>query len=234
LEDEELNSVLQLLENPIRRKIIKRLSHGASYPLQLSKELSLGQPLVARHLAVMEKAGLVTSTMQASPGAPDRRRYRLAKSVSITLDVAPNLFMQRGVTFDTIEGKGFSDRNTSLMSDVSKITGRDEKAISSLSTILDEVDRRLEGMQSERAALLHIRNAVMTAAAEAIAEMEGEDKRRVVYNILEEHTRDVEEISESLDLRETVVREILKDLWQVPPGRGGGPRPRERAGRRVR
>ena len=46
----ELDAVLQLIENPVRRKIIKRLSQEPSYPLQLSKELGLGQPLVAKHL----------------------------------------------------------------------------------------------------------------------------------------------------------------------------------------
>ena len=47
MKQEELDSVLQVIENPVRRRIIKRLSHGPSYALQLSKELSLGQPLVA-------------------------------------------------------------------------------------------------------------------------------------------------------------------------------------------
>jgi ArsR family transcriptional regulator len=215
VENKELDSILQLLENPIRRRIIKRLSHGPSYPLQLSKELGLGQPLVARHLALMEKAGLVCSSLEESPGAPDRRNYVLAKSISISLDVAPNLFMQRGFTFSTMKGKEVSDRTKSLLVDVSKISGRDEKAISSLSSILEKVDRRLDEVEEERAALLYVRNMAMSSAAEAIEKMEGEDKRRVIYNVLEEHTRDVEEISESLDLRESLVREILADLRQA-------------------
>jgi len=61
MKQKELDSVLQVIENPVRRRIIKRISQGPSYALQLSKELGLGQPLVAKHLSIMEKAGLLTS-----------------------------------------------------------------------------------------------------------------------------------------------------------------------------
>jgi ArsR family transcriptional regulator len=213
VQSEELNSTLQLLENPVRRRIIKRLSRGPGYPLQLSKELGLGQPLVARHLALMEKAGLVTSSMEESPGAPDRRSYTLAKSISITLDVAPNLFIQRGFTFGTMKGKAISDEASSLIVDVSEVSRKKEEgAISSLSSILEKIDGRLDAIEEERAALLYVRNLAMSTASEAVRSLEGEDRKRVIYNVLEEHTRDVEDISESLDLRESVVRNILKDL----------------------
>jgi predicted transcriptional regulator len=213
IQTEELNSTLQLLENPIRRRIVKRLSHGASYPLQLSKELGLGQPLVARHLALMERAGLVASSMEKSPGAPNRRSYTLAKSVSITLDVAPNLFIQRGFTFETMKPQGEASRTTSaLIDNISEISGKNESVIASLSPILEKIDGRLDELEEERAALLYVRNIAMSAASEAVKRVKGENERRVVYNILEEHTRDIEEISDSLDLRENVVRSIMKDL----------------------
>src|SRR5947207_1680381 len=144
MDDKELNAVLQVLENPIRRRIIKRLSHGSNYPLRLSKDLGLGQPLVAKHLALMEKAGLVSSSMEESPGGPARRKYSLAKSISITLDVAPNLFIQRGFSFSTVKGKGLSDGASSLIAHVSRISGKDERAVASLSAILEEVDHRLD------------------------------------------------------------------------------------------
>ncbi len=206
-----------MLENPIRRRIVKRLSHGPSYPLQLSKELGLGQPLVARHLALMEKAGLVASSMEESPGAPDRRSYHLARSISITLDVAPNLFIQRGFAFGTIKKKGkeVPEEIASLVTDISNISGKDEKSLASLSSILERVDRRLDELDEERAALLYVRNMAMSSASEAIERVEGEDKKRVIYSILEEHIRDVEGISESLDLREKVVRTILDDLTEM-------------------
>jgi predicted transcriptional regulator len=212
MEDRELNSLLEVLENPIRRRIIKRLSHGSSYALQLSKELGLGQPLVAKHLAMMEKAGVVSSSMEESRGAPNRRSYSLAKSISITLDMAPHLFVQRGFTFSTVKGKGLSEEASSLIGKVSEISEKDEGAVSSLSRILDGVDRKLDEIEGERAALLYVRNMALDTASEAIKTVEDEDGRRIIYSILEEHTKNVEDLSEFLDLRETVVRQTLKDL----------------------
>jgi len=212
LEDSELDDLLQVLENPIRRRIIKRLSHGPSYPLQLSKELGLGQPLVAKHLAMMEKAGVVTSGMEKSPRAPKRRNYSLAKSVSITLDLAPNLFVQRGFAFGAMEDKDLSEEASTLMAIVSKISESDKGAVASLSRVLKGVDQKLDEMEEERASLLYIRNMAMDTASDAIRSVEDEDHRRVIYGVLEKHTKDVEDISRSLDIRETVVREALKSL----------------------
>jgi ArsR family transcriptional regulator len=215
LEDEELDSLLQVLENPIRRKIVKRLSHGPSYPLQLSKELGLGQPLVAKHLSVMEKAGVVTSEMESSPRAPKRRNYSLAKSVSITLDLAPNLFVQRGFAFGTVKGKVVSEEASSLIAVVSKISESDKRAVASLAKVLKGLDQKLDEIDKERAALLYVRNMAMDTASEAIKAVEDTDQRRVIYKVLEEHTDDVGDISESLDMREALVRKTLEDLHDM-------------------
>lgn len=215
MDEDELDSLLQVLENPIRRRIVKRLSHGASYPLQLSKELGLGQPLVAKHLAMMEKAGVVTSTMESSPRAPKRRNYSLAKSVSITLDMAPNLFVQHGFAFGPVKGKIVSEEASSLIAVVSKISQSDKGAVASLARVLRDLDVKLDEIDKERAALLYARNMAMDTASQAIAAMEDSDERRVIYKVLEEHTEDVAKISESLDMREALVRKTLEDLRDV-------------------
>ena len=46
--------MLGTVENPIRRRIIARLSQKPNYQLQLSKELDISQQLVAKHLGSME------------------------------------------------------------------------------------------------------------------------------------------------------------------------------------
>ena len=212
MEEDELDSLLQVLENPIRRRIVKRLSHGPSYPLQLAKELGLGQPLVAKHLAMMEKAGVVTSAMESSPRAPKRRNYSLAKSVSITLDMAPNLFVQRGFAFGTVNGKVISEEASSFIAVVSKISESDKRAFASLAKVLKSLDQKLGEIDKERAALLYARNMAMDTASQAIEALEDGDKRRVIYQVLEEHTEDVGDISESLDMREALVRKTLEGL----------------------
>jgi len=214
MKQEELDSVLQVIENPVRRRIIKRISQGPSYALQLSKELGLGQPLVAKHLSIMEEAGLLTSTVESSPNGPQRKRYSLAKSVTITMDLAPNLFMERGVAFGALPVQKPS-RGVGLLSKRVRdaLERQDDRGrLSLVSEILGDVDRMMREVEEERVALLTVRNAAMTEAARLVGKLEDLDKKRILFHILDEHDREVESISQSLNLRETVVRSVLEEL----------------------
>lgn len=210
--DTELDSVLSVIENPVRRKIIRRLSQEPCYALQLSKELGLGQPLVAKHLGVMEVAGVVTSATERSPSGPSRKRYTLAKSISITMDVAPHLFMERATTFDRSgnpkgEGTAFAE---SVQEAMSAPDSRSKLGL--ISQLLGEIDVRLEEMDDERTGLVSLRNDLMNEAAKMVVSLEGTDRRRVAFHILEGHDKAVESISQSLDMREVLVRSILDEL----------------------
>ena len=215
MEDEEIDTLLQVLENPVRRRIVKRLSQGASYALQLAKELGLGQALVAKHLMVMEEAGVITSSRVASDSGPKRRIYSLAKSVSITLDLAPNLFIERGFSFSSMQGRELSTEDSEIWAEASKISGEERGDVSILSGLLERLDQKLHELEEQRAALLYIRNKAMESATRAIDKMEGRTKKRVIYSILEEHDMDVRRLSEGLDLRESIIRDILKEMRDI-------------------
>jgi predicted transcriptional regulator len=212
----ELDSVLQVMENPVRRRIIKRLSQEPCYALQLSKELGLGQPLVAKHLAVMERAGLVTSAAESSPSGPARKRYSLAKSISITMDVAPHLFMEKAISFNEIRPKKRQqhERNTPFEGRAGEaMAARDDRVkLSLISQVMNDIDLRIGAAEEERVALLSVRNELMNEAAKVVANMRDLDTRRVAFHILEEHDKGVASISQSLDIREMVVRSILDEL----------------------
>jgi predicted transcriptional regulator len=215
MEQSELDSFLQVIENPVRRRIIKRLSQEPCYALQLSKELGLGQPLVAKHLSIIESAGLVTSTVEYSPSGPERKRYALAKSISITMDVAPNLFLERAVAFGATRQKENPPRETGALGKrVQQALEKadDKEKLSLLSSILNDVDLKMREVEEERIALLSVRNTAMREAARIASKLEDLDTKRVLFHILDEHDKTVESISESLNLRELAVKMILGEL----------------------
>ncbi len=213
MDHEELDALLQVMENPVRRKIIRRLAQEPGYALQLSKELGLGQPLVAKHLAIMEEAGLITSTSEESPSGPRRRRYSLSRSVSITMDVGPNMFIERGMNIDAQRAGSSKQTASQLLGRVDETMsrGKDSEKLSRLAEILEEVDSKMRQMEDERMALLAVRNRAMHEAAMIATKLEL-DKRRVLFHILDEHDRTADSISESLNLRELTVRKILEEL----------------------
>jgi predicted transcriptional regulator len=214
MDQSELDSVLQVIENPVRRKIMKRLSQEPCYALQVSKELGIGQPLVAKHLTIMEDAGLVSSRTEKSPNGPKRKRYALTKRISITMDLAPNLFLERAVSFDSATEKQRPKQRVRLAKRVQDALGRtDEKEkLSLLSAILEEVDERVNETEKERLALLAVRDSAMKGAAEIAGRLDDLDKKRVFFHILDEHDREAGSISQSLNLRELAVKMILEEF----------------------
>jgi len=210
----ELNSLLLQLGNPIRRKIIKRLSQQSSYPLELSKEMGLGQQLIASHLCEMEKNGIVTSSIKTSPRGPNRRVYMLNKNISIKVDFGPHLYNEKSVSLDILDEQALKDAST-LIQRIKEIQEHpeDNSKVTAFAAILTQIDHRIHDIEEEQAALLHIRNQIMAKVEQELCVAERTlNEKRVFYYILDEHSQDIEEISKSLNLRESEIRRILQEL----------------------
>ncbi|MGA1872183.1 MAG: ArsR/SmtB family transcription factor [Thermoplasmatota archaeon] len=92
-EDIELDRILAVLENPIRRRILQKLSREMNYPLQLSKELNVSQQAIMKHLKVLEDNDFVVSYDERSDkgGAP-RKVYIPRKRYCVRIDIGPNTY----------------------------------------------------------------------------------------------------------------------------------------------
>ncbi len=162
----DLDSILVAVENPVRRKILRRLSEEPGYQLQLSRELGLSQQLVAKHLDSMENAGFVSSMLETSPRGPKRKEYLLRRSVSITIDFAPSLFRTRVFSFGASPGVAEDSESSALIARMNDaLRSPDDAArIGPLGEIISDLDRKLRQMEEERAVLLYLRNLAMTEA----------------------------------------------------------------------
>lgn len=204
-----------MLENPIRRRIIERLSQEPNYTLQLAKELGLGQQLVAKHLKVMEDSGLLKSSIESSPSGPRRRIFKLNRSLSITLDVAPHLFNQEIVSFEVEpERSQMSKDLASLVERRNEIAGclEEEDRMNTCAEILSDIDQKLELLAEERLLLLFIRNSVMREASRAIQQIDDSEARRVMHQAVQEHNKNAKSLAEALNLREERVRKLIQKL----------------------
>jgi predicted transcriptional regulator len=184
----------------------------------LSKELRIGQQLIMKHLGVIEEHGLVTSRLESSPNGPRRKKYFLAKSVSVVVDLAPYLFNSRVLSFESLPGGKSSASTVALMGRIDRIKGSvgEEGKIVPFAGLLSEIDMRIRGLESERSVLLYVRSLAMKEAAGVVGRVEkGMDEKRVLYYVLSRHSRNVAEIARSLSLREEEVRRILGDLKRI-------------------
>ena len=210
----ELDAVLGTVENPIRRRIIARLSQKPNYQLQLSRELAISQQLVAKHLGNMEDLGLVSTILEDSPRGPQRKEYLLRKSLSVTIDVAPNLFRARVFSFGAVPGVEESEELVQLMAQASDAMRFPDEAskIKPLTQMVVEVDRKLKEMEEERAVLLYLRALALKEAAKLTTSLGSADRKRVLRYLMREQRDGIGDMSASLGLQEQVVGEILEEI----------------------
>ena len=55
----DIDQVLHLLQNKVRRQILERLAREPHYPMQLSELIGVSQPAVVKHLKELGKGGMV-------------------------------------------------------------------------------------------------------------------------------------------------------------------------------
>ncbi|MBI3859078.1 MAG: ArsR family transcriptional regulator [Thaumarchaeota archaeon] len=206
--------VLGTVENPIRRRIIAKLSQEPNYQLQLSKELGLSQQLVAKHLVTMEGAGLVGSVLEDSPRGPQRREYVLKRSVSVTIDLTPNLFRARMFSFGATPGtheKNDRARAVAQMNEAMRFQDESSR-VGPLAEVVAEVDRKLKQMEEERAVLLYLRNLALREAVRASSSLERADRRKILRHLMREQGEGIDDMSASLGIRQSAVGEILEEI----------------------
>ena len=63
---DQLSRVFQALADPTRRAILTRLLDGDAPVAELAAPFAMSQPAVSRHLKVLEQAGLISRTRQAT------------------------------------------------------------------------------------------------------------------------------------------------------------------------
>jgi DNA-binding transcriptional ArsR family regulator len=98
----DIDVILAVLENPIRRRILKKLSTDTNYPLQLARELNVSQQAIMKHLKVLEDADFVSSVEEPSDkGGPPRKVYVPTKRFSIRIDLGPNTYEENFYAFES-------------------------------------------------------------------------------------------------------------------------------------
>lgn len=210
----ELDAVLGTVENPIRRRIISKISEEPNYQLQLSKELKISQQLVAKHLFTMERAGLVSTVSQDSPRGPQRKEYLLKNSFSVTVDLAPNLFRTRIFSFGAVPGVEETDEHAQMMTQISEVLRYPDGAsrIRPLTRVVAEVDRKLTEMEEERAVLLYIRSLALREAARITTSLPSVDRRKVLRYLMREEGDNLGTLCSSLGVQRQLVGDVIEEM----------------------
>ena len=64
--EDRLSAVFGALADPTRRAILDRLAEGDATVTELAAPFDMSQPAISRHLRVLERAGLISRSRQAT------------------------------------------------------------------------------------------------------------------------------------------------------------------------
>jgi DNA-binding transcriptional ArsR family regulator len=77
LTSEELLAMLTAIAHPLRLRVIAELVHGRVHVSELARRLGMSRPLLYMHLDKLEKAGLVTGSLELSDDGKAMKYYEL-------------------------------------------------------------------------------------------------------------------------------------------------------------
>jgi DNA-binding transcriptional ArsR family regulator len=87
LTSEELLAMLTAIAHPLRLRIIAELSAGRVHVSELARRLGMSRPLLYMHLDRLEKAGLVTGSLELSEDGKAMKYLELLPfEVSVTAE----------------------------------------------------------------------------------------------------------------------------------------------------
>ncbi len=86
---DEFDELFKLLGNKTRRELLHRLALEPMFLGQISRELSIGQQAIIRHLRELIEQGFLECYEDESIRGPPRKYYRLSKTVRLTVQITP-------------------------------------------------------------------------------------------------------------------------------------------------
>ncbi len=208
MDEMDLDTLLAEIGNPTRRRILRKLVKETHYPLQLSKELSVSQQSIMKHLKVLEDSDLVSSIFVDSDSGPPRKCYVATKRFTLVIDLSPELFseelrLHEGQSVIEAESDATALRNAENL----------RLKLGEFMAHIESLNGRLAEMSRERDEILARKEYAMKYANDIIDTLcEDYDERKVLQYIVAEDDVTLETMSERLDMRESEIERIMKAL----------------------
>jgi ArsR family transcriptional regulator len=214
----DLDTLLSVIENPTRRRILEALVREPHYSLQLSKELGMSQQAIMKHMKVLEESDLVRSYPEESDqGGPTRKLYVPTTKFTITVDFGPGLFNTAIIRL------ALDQMSNSLLAMHSQTDGPEEERSEDLADISEkilelretvaQVDRELGELQQKRALLIETKERALEVAGRVVEEqLDDYQARRIIYEFIQKPELELEELASDLGIRDDIVELTLERI----------------------
>lgn len=196
----DMDSILSIVENPTRRRILQALAKEPHYPLQLSHELGVSQQAIMKNLVLMEKEGILESYRESSNMGPDRNFYRPTSSFSIVIDMRGSMF----------EVRMTSSERPQLPAPETKTEKPD---LDETRAKIAAIDRQLVEFEKQRQLLIRQRSALLTSFFnEADLSHMDYEHRMLIYDMLNRPNWNKDDLARASGLSQSTASAAIDDI----------------------
>ena len=214
---EDIDTALTLLQNKLRRQILERLVREPHYPMQLAELLGVSQQAIGKHLRELERGNFVTKMKVASEkGGPPRMIYSVQQSISLRIDLGPDLFQCEQRRLPAGGPMRLSNRLPSSTEQVvQSVSGRKKISVGEGMAHIQHLNSILEGIDAQRDAVIalhqHIRNRI---SAGVDSDFEHYEQRTMVHSLIEtpERKLNLSDLRRELQLGQTEMATLLDEV----------------------
>ena len=214
----DANSILDILGNETRRKILFALSQEPMYFNQLSKEIGIGQQAILRHMHALENGGLIKTYVEKSDlGAPDRKYYRLNTSFSLTIALSQDSFSIENRKMVAMAGnrlkrtKFYNEKLRSIRSPCDK--NDIGKVLTCLKAEFVDIEKEMSDLQLRLSELRSLKQFVLGRIHEIGKDNFEPLERKVLNTVMENvalrHPRSISKIASMLNENEFNIRNAI-------------------------
>lgn len=202
----DIDSILSVVENPTRRKILRALVREPHYPLQLSKELGMTQQSVVKNLNIMERNGIVVSYRESSNIGPDRTFYRPNSQFTVVIDMRDGMFETNIVSQENKDPNDTYRENRE----------NNSEELHSIREKISDIDKKICEIEKRRSNLIEERNELIRAILcnRKNSEMDYVH-RNLLYEMLNRPDSNASEISEKLGMNETRISAMIDEIMDI-------------------
>lgn len=174
----DIDTILSMVSNPTRRRILEALVREPCYPLQLSKQIGVSQQAIMKNLDLLEKNGMVISHQATSNIGPTRAMYTPTTEFTIVIDMRNKMFAT-----NMIEEEEYTQEEE-----------LETETVESVRDQLREIDQHIDALEKERLALIRKREQLIGTSMSRVEPDLPYEYRNLMYHLLNRPSIPVEEV----------------------------------------
>lgn len=207
-----VEELLEVLGNPTRLKILRLLSDGPKYLLELARELDLSEPAILKHLVILERYGLVSSFKRDSSIGPPRKYYYLKAGFTVDVGFTDGLF---DISVRSLEGSVCEEVN-GVKEEFEKIKRIEDcvEAVEKVAVLSESIDREILKLRRMEASLLALKKEIYRYLGGLLNTLcETYLERKIAEWIILSRDRELlEEMKTTLNIPDSELKLILNKL----------------------